>query len=147
MIISRPALFDKLSTLPVAMSMAGWREILLRDIERLLNDATRSGTLSLEHYSFCAGSVINYGLPSLSKQIPISENVSALARHIHRILVTFEPRLDPVKITVKPVFETRQTLALAILFDISGVLAVPQDATVINLRIALDYSCGAIQVI
>lgn len=147
MAISQPDLFDKLSAMSAANKMADWREILLRDIERLLNAATRGRRLSLDNYPLCADSVINYGLPSLSKKIPISENVSALARHIHRILVTFEPRLDPVRITVMPVFETRQTLALAILFDISGVLAISQGAQVINLRIALDYSCGAIQVL
>ena len=69
-----------------------------------------------------------------------------LARHIQRIITSFEPRLDPKTIRVVPVVNERQSYVLAILFDIYGTCSLPGDEMLVNLRIALDYSCGAVHV-
>lgn len=141
-----PILFDKLSSCSKRSHHFDWREILSRDIENLLNNASHSATLKLEHYSECDLSVLNFGFPSLSKRMPINLDPMILAKHINRILTTFEPRLDPSTIKVLPVVDIDQQYVLALLFDISAKSRLPDDNHIINLRIALDYSCGTVHV-
>lgn len=143
---SLPMLFDKLSVRSQSGSADNWRRVLVRDIEFLLNDASRSADLKLHDYAHSESSVLNYGLPSLSQRIPINTDPLALARHIQRIITSFEPRLDPKTIRVVPVVNERQSYVLAILFDIYGTCSLPGDEMLVNLRIALDYSCGAVHV-
>lgn len=145
--VAKPTLFDKLSMNHERRRMAHWRDILLRDVECLLNDAARSAALNLSKYKYCSEAVLNYGLPSLSKRLPINLDPAVLARHIQRIISTFEPRLDPHSIRVVPVVDAGQPYALAILFDIFGASLIPEDESIVNLRIALDYSCGAVRVL
>ncbi len=144
--VSAPALFDKLSLNSHSRKKFQWREMLLRDIESLLNDSARSAELKLAQYEECDKSVINYGLPSLSRRLPITTDPVSLAEHIQRIIVTFEPRLDPHSIRVVPLVNQDQPFVLAILFDINGTCLIPGDECIVNLRIALDYSCGAVRV-
>lgn len=143
---SLPMLFDKLSVRNQSGSADNWRRVLVRDIEFLLNDASRSADLKLHDYEHSESSVLNYGLPSLSQRIPINTDPLTLARHIQRIITSFEPRLDPKTIRVVPVVNERQSYVLAILFDIYGTCSLPGDEMLVNLRIALDYSCGAVHV-
>lgn len=143
---SLPMLFDKLSTKTQSTRPDKWRKVIVRDIEFLLNDASRSADLKLHDYRHCENSVLNYGLPSLSQRIPISTDPLTLAKHIQRIITSFEPRLDPKTIRVVPVVNERQSYVLAILFDIYGACSLPGDEMLVNLRIALDYSCGAVRV-
>ncbi|WP_157284086.1 type VI secretion system baseplate subunit TssE [Pseudomonas chlororaphis] len=140
-------LFDKLSArTSVTTSTDGWRKVLIRDLEFLLNDASRSADLHLQNYEQCENSVINFGLPSLSQQIPVNTDPLKLARHIQRIIACFEPRLNPKTIRVVPVTDGRQANVLALLFDIYGTCCLPGEETVVSVRIALDYSCGAVHV-
>lgn len=143
---SLPMLFDKLSVRHQSASADNWRRVLVRDIEFLLNDASRSADLKLHDYAHSESSVLNYGLPSLSQRISINTDPLTLARHIQRIITSFEPRLDPKTIRVVPVVNERQSYVLAILFDIYGTCSLPGDEMLVNLRIALDYSCGAVHV-
>lgn len=143
---SLPMLFDKLSMRNQSARADNWRRVLVRDIEFLLNDASRSADLKLHGYAHSESSVLNYGLPSLSQRIPINTDPLTLARHIQRIITSFEPRLDPKTIRVVPVVNERQSYVLAILFDIYGTCSLPGDEILVNLRIALDYSCGAVHV-
>ncbi|MEW5561984.1 GPW/gp25 family protein [Enterobacter asburiae] len=145
--ISPPALFDKLTLRHEQSRKTGWREIILRDIEFLLNDASRSADLKLTKYKYCHFSVLNHGLPSLSKRIPVNVEPVLLARHIQRIIATFEPRLAPDSIRVVPLVEEEQRAVLAILFDIYGTCFFAGATESVNLRIALDYSCGAVRVL
>lgn len=143
---SLPMLFDKLSSKKKRAGSDYWRQILVRDIEFLLNDASRSADLKLHEYKQCENSVINYGLPSLSQRIPINTDPLILAKHIQKIITVFEPRLDPKTIRVVPVVNERQSFILAIFFDIHGICSLPGEKSLVNLRIALDYSCGAVHV-
>lgn len=138
---SHPQLFDKLS---VSFHQKSWKEALIRDIEGLLNNAAQSGELLLDHYPNCRHSVLNYGLPSMSRQLPINIDALLLAQHIQNILIVFEPRIDPRTVRVTPVTEKMQSRVLAVLFDINGCYVVPEHQAPLQLRIALDYSCGAV---
>ncbi|NDJ56684.1 type VI secretion system baseplate subunit TssE [Enterobacteriaceae bacterium 4M9] len=144
---SDPVLFDKLTLRHEHASLPHWREILLRDIECLLNDSAHSAALKLQRYDHCETSVVNYGLPSLSQQVPVNTDLMALARQIQRIIATFEPRLDSRSIKVVPLIDKDQTWVLAILFDIHARCSLPGEATFVNLRIALDYSYGTVRVL
>jgi type VI secretion system protein ImpF len=137
-------LFDKISA---RENSKNWREALLRDIESLLNNAARSGQLALQDHPFCERSVLNYGLPSLSRQLPINVDALTLALHIQNILTHFEPRIDPRSIQVMPVVEKAQSRVLAVLFDINGWCVIPEHQTSLHLRIALDYSCGTVAIL
>lgn len=147
MTISAPILFDKLSLLHEHARLPHWREVLLRDIESLLNDSARSAALSLARYPHCKISVINYGLPSLSQKVPMNTDLMELARHIQRIIATFESRLDPRSIKVVPLIDKDHTWVLAILFDIHARCNLPGEEQLMNLRIALDYSYGMVRVL
>ncbi|MHC9060924.1 type VI secretion system baseplate subunit TssE [Pantoea sp. y20] len=142
-----PALFDKLMLNYNKSKKRNGHEMILRDIEFLLNDASRSADLKLYEYAYCKTSVINYGLPSLSKRIPVSVEPLMLAKHIQKIISTFEPRLIPDSIRVVPLSSSEQRAVLAILFDIYGIGLFNDVPEPVNLRIALDYSCGAIRVL
>lgn len=144
---SLPILFDKLSaSVSGVTSVDGWRKVLVRDIEFLLNDASRSASLNLKNYGQCEISVLNFGLPSLSKRIPVNTEPLILAGHIQRIIACFETRLNSKTIRVIPISDGGQACVLALLFDIYGACCLSGEETVINLRIALDYSCGAVRV-
>lgn len=147
MTISTPMLFDKLSLHHEHIRLFHWREVLLRDIEYLLNDSAHSAALKLERTPHCETSVVNYGLPSLSQQVPMNTDRMELARHIQRIIATFEPRLDPRSIKVVPLIDKDHTWVLAILFDIHAKCNLPGEEQMMNLRIALDYSYGMVRVI
>ncbi len=56
---------------------------------------------------------MNYGLPSLSQQVPVITDLLELARHIQRIIATFESRLDPRSIKVVPLINKGETWVLA----------------------------------
>jgi type VI secretion system protein ImpF len=145
--ISAPILFDKLSLRHEHTRLPHWREVILRDIESLLNDSAHSAGLKLKHYPYCETSVLNYGLPSLSQQVPVHTNLMELARHIQRTIATFESRLDPRSIKVVPLINKDQTWVLAILFDIHARCNLPGEDLLVNLRIALDYSYGMVRVL
>ncbi|MFZ1872975.1 MAG: type VI secretion system baseplate subunit TssE [Chania sp.] len=147
MTISAPILFDKLSLRQEQTRLPHWRELLLRDIEYLLNDSAHSASLKLSHHPHCAISVLNYGLPSLSQQVPLNTDQMELARHIQRIIATFESRLDPRSIKVVPLIDKDHTWVLAILFDIHAKCNLPGEEQLMNLRIALDYSYGMVRVL
>lgn len=141
---AHPLLFDKLS---ISTPSNHWRDALFRDIECLLNNAARSGQLFLHNYTYCQHSVLNYGLPSLSQQLPINADALTLAQHIKTIITVFEPRIDPRSMRVVPVMEKSYARLLAVLFDINGICTIPDHQAPFNLRIALDYSCGAVTMI
>ncbi len=147
MTISAPILFDKLSLRHEQARLPHWREVLLRDIECLLNDSARSAALNLVRHPHCEASVVNYGLPSLSQQVPINTDLMDLARRIQRIIATFESRLDPRSIKVVPLIDKDHTWVLAILFDIHARCNLPGEEQLMNLRIALDYSYGMVRVL
>lgn len=129
------------------MHLPQWREVLLRDIELLLNDAAHSASLALDKNTHCITSVINYGLPTLSSKVPINTDPIILAKRIQQIIATFEPRLDPRSILVIPFVNKNETWTLALLFDIYAKTNLPDEDHTVNLRIALDYSYGSVRVI
>lgn len=129
------------------MHLPQWREVLLRDIELLLNDAAHSASLALDKNTHCITSVINYGLPTLSSKVPINTDPIILAKRIQQIIATFEPRLDPRSIRVIPFVNKNETWTLALLFDIYAKTNLPDEDHTVNLRIALDYSYGSVRVI
>ncbi|AHK19857.1 type VI secretion system baseplate subunit TssE [Yersinia similis] len=145
--ISAPILFDKLSLRHEHVRLPHWREVIVRDIESLLNDSAHSARLKLKKYPHCESSVLNYGLPSLSQQVPVITDLLELARHIQRIIATFESRLDPRSIKVVPLINKGETWVLAILFDIHARCNLPGEEHLVNLRIALDYSYGMVRVL
>ncbi|HFI5335089.1 TPA: type VI secretion system baseplate subunit TssE [Serratia liquefaciens] len=140
-------LFDKLSGKRKIFSLEDFRRILVRDIEFLLNDASHGADLKFHNYEYFDKSVLNYGLPSLSRRIPINTEPLALARQIQKIISSFEPRLDPRTIKVIPVVNERKSYILAILFNIYGTCLLPENKLMVNLRVALDYSCGFVRVV
>ncbi|WP_130835780.1 type VI secretion system baseplate subunit TssE [[Erwinia] mediterraneensis] len=145
MTTSAPLLFDKLSLCHGQARLPHWRTVLLRDIEYLLNDAAHSATLNLSAYPQCVTSVVNYGLPPLSQQVPVVSDLMTLAWQIQRIIATFEPRLDPRSIKVVPLIDKDQTCVLALLFAIHARCHLPAEAGLVSLRIAFDYAQGTVR--
>ncbi|MCV2503768.1 MAG: GPW/gp25 family protein, partial [Neisseriaceae bacterium] len=123
------------------------QETLSRDIENLLNDASHSAYFDLKKYEYVEDSVLNLGCSVFNESMPINTNPVVLAQKIADVLSKFEPRLDSNSIKVIPIIDNADNEVLSILFDIQGITNISSDRIEINLRIALDYSCGIVNVI
>ncbi|QRN40879.1 MAG: lysozyme [Neisseriaceae bacterium] len=144
---SSPVLFDKLSSQTFRKRGASFfQETLSRDIENLLNDASHSAYFDLRNYEYVDNSVLNLGSSVFNESIPINTNPIVLAEKITEILSKFEPRLDSNSIRVTPIIDKTDNQVLSILFDIQGISNINGDRIEINLRIALDYSCGVVSI-
>jgi type VI secretion system protein ImpF len=138
-------LFDKLRR-----TFAGppdWRRIVLRDVERLLNDGARSARLNVAHLPYAEVSVLNHGLPPFAGMENGAIDAHRWATHFQRLLAEFEPRLDPRTIRVAPVLRSSDRQVMALLYDIHGVLLTGAERISLSFRIAMDYSCGAVKVV
>lgn len=145
---SLPILFNKLSIDSRKKDIKIWQESLSKDIESLLNESARSGQLYFSsEKSFAEFSVINFGLPSLSKKMPINIDPIILAEHITKILIVFEPRIDPDSIKVIPVVDGEDLRVISMLFDIYAKSYLNNQEIILNIRISLDCSCGAVRVL
>lgn len=145
---SLPILFNKLSIDSRKKDINIWQESLSKDIENLLNESARSKQLEFSDYiSYAKFSVINFGLPSLSKRMPINIDAITLAEHITEILIVFEPRIDPDSIRVVPIVDGDDLNVLSMLFDIYAKSYLNNQEIILNIKISLDCSCGAVRVL
>lgn len=144
---SLPILFNKLSINSSKNNIKVLEEALTNDIEHLLNDASHSAQKDILYGTLAASSVINFGLPSLGKKVPITIDAILLARHIATIIRTFEPRIVSDSIKVIPIVDKDESYLLSMLFDIHAISYFNTQEFILHIRIALDCSCGSVNVL
>lgn len=118
-----------------------WRDTILGDIEALLNDSMRSCRMPCEGLPHLTRSVLNHGLPPLASLSADQAAAWSWANHLHRILTTFEQRLQPSTLHVTPVIEANGRQVLAVCFDVEANLMPPRRGT-LAFRVALDRIQG-----
>ena len=128
------------------MSKSQLRQAVLRDLSWLFN-ATQPRENLGENYPALAGSVINFGLPSLSGKLASKIDVSVLERALRDCIARFEPRLLPDSLHVKAlevssVLDTHNMIE----FEIQGLLWAQPVPLEVLLRTRLDLEAGLVEV-
>lgn len=125
-----------------AQSLRAVKAALRRDLEWLMN-TRRIIEEAPESCTELRRSVYSYGLPdmtSLSKLSAADQNL--LLKTIELVITCFEPRLTGVRVSLRPLAETAQTLH----FIIEGLLRVDPAPEQIIFDTVLELSSGSYQV-
>ncbi len=146
-----PALLDRLSGLPrdpaagagyTAMSSEELRRSVLRDLAWLLNTENLASVQPLDDYPEVAGSVINFGILSLTGRVSASVSLHEVERALRQALLDFEPRIIPDSLRVRaqtdPEAKERHILA----FEIEGQLWSRPLPLQLYLRTEFDLVAG-----
>lgn len=142
----RPVLLDKLCQKYSPDRSPPWRDILMRDIERILTNGVRNAQQQdIQQYGHARNSVLNFGMPQSLKVGNSTIAPELWAQHLLEVLNCFEPRLDPHSIRITPVMDTHDHHALTLMYDIHGTLLPKSENTPLHFRILFDYSCGAVR--
>ena len=126
-----PTLFDRLcddapndsveAPEAYASSRSQMREIIQRDLALLLNTTDQSDLIDASVYREAAGSTINYGVPALAGGYLSEKKWADIEGMIRKAITTFEPRLMPETLVVRPlVKEQAQAHYNVLTFEISG---------------------------
>lgn len=123
------------------LDRAKYRERLKRDLAWLLNTQAPAISEGVEQFPDVASSVLNYGIPDLSRLL--SDNISG--REVERWITTaiqrFEPRIVPETLVVR-IVEPDADKPGALQLEIEGdVWAVPEPEP-IYLRTEIDLGTG-----
>lgn len=128
------------------MTKGQLRQAVLRDLGWLFN-ATQPPSRDTEAFPALAGSVLNFGMPSLSGQLASKIDVSVLESDIRTAILRFEPRiladtLEVHAIESSSVLETHNVIE----FEIRGHLWAQPVPLEILLRTQLDLEAGKVEV-
>ena len=143
--ILRKGIFDRASA--NSSNRFSLRNCLIRDIESLLNNSTRSASLELNNYTFVQDSVLNYGIPLLSQKSDSKKSIMDNAVHIKKIIEIYEPRMEAKYLNVTPVLNKDYNHILAVIYRIDGLINLSDYTEALSFSVALDYSCGAFNVV
>lgn len=150
----QPALLDRLTdALPSGegedfrvMSKAQLREAVLRDLQALFN-AVQPLRVQAEADPVLAGSVLNFGLPSLAGRLASDVDISVLEADIRSAIVNFEPRILPDTLVVRAVVGSRLMDSHNVIeFEIRGHLWSQPVPLEILLRTSLNLEAGQVVV-
>jgi len=128
------------------MSRQQMRAAVLRDLAWLFNATQPLKPSAHDGLDHIRGSVINYGLPSLSGTTITSVDFGALEQQIRRAILDFEPRimaetLRVQTVTVDSLLDQHNTLSL----QISGNMWAQPVPFELLLRTEVDLETGHVQ--
>lgn len=126
-----PTLFDRLcndapgeeveAPEAYASDRSRMREIVQRDLELLLNTTDQSDLLDAERHAEACRSTINYGVPALAGGYLSEKKWADIEAMIRHAILTFEPRLMPQTLVVRPLIKEHTAAHYNVLtFEISG---------------------------
>jgi type VI secretion system protein ImpF len=158
-----PTLFDRLcddapsetteAPEAYASSRSEMRQIIQRDLAMLLNTTDQSDLLDATLFPEACKSTINYGVPALAGGYLSEKKWADIEAMIRKAIDTFEPRLIPATLVVRPLFKEHTAAHYNVLtFEISGHIQMqpyPLEFTVqsnVDLetnRIELHYTKNA----
>jgi type VI secretion system protein ImpF len=126
-----PSVFDRLlddepGTLrePVSKRFQNLRELkkaITRDLENLLNARQEILEELPSEFSEVSRSLVSYGLPDFTSFSMLSKHDrNRIHRALERVIATFEPRLDRVRVTIEPPRDHERALR----FHIEALLPV-----------------------
>jgi type VI secretion system protein ImpF len=124
-----------------------FRQGVLRDLAWLLNATRMANADELAGFDQVEGSVINYGLPSLSGETASTVDVLDLEHRIRKALEFYEPRILPSTLEVRALFsenELHQHNVVSI--EIRGSLWAHPIPLEMLLRTDLDLETGEVRI-
>lgn len=97
------------------------RQIVQRDLALLLNTTDQSDLLDAARYPQACRSTINYGVPALAGGYLSEKKWADIEAMIRHAILTFEPRLMPQTLVVRPLIKAHAVAHYNVLtFEISG---------------------------
>lgn len=97
------------------------RDIIRRDLALLLNTTDQSHLLDAARHPAACCSTINYGVPALAGGYLSEKKWTDIERMIRHAILTFEPRLVPDTLVVRPLIKEHTAAHYNVLtFEISG---------------------------
>jgi type VI secretion system protein ImpF len=97
------------------------REIVLRDLAYLLNTTNQSDLIDKVKYAAAVDSTINYGVSALAGGYLSEKKWRDIEQMIRHAILTFEPRLLPATLVVRPLLKAQASANYNVLtFEIAG---------------------------
>jgi type VI secretion system protein ImpF len=127
------------------VSLARYRQGVLRDIEWLLNTKSRLAHEGLAEFGETESSVLNLGMPDPAGKIADASQMAQLEKDLEVALLRFEPRIVPDTLSVKAIRAAgdRSGSSPNILsFEISGELWASPINEQLHLKTEFDLETG-----
>jgi len=151
-----PTLFDRLcddapgetSEAPeaYASSRSQMRQIIQRDLALLLNTTDQSDLINRNRHPAAAQSTINYGVPALAGGYLSEKKWADIETMIRNAIKTFEPRLMPETLTVRPLLKDQASANYNVLtFEISGHIQMQPYPLEFTVQSAVDLENSRIE--
>ncbi len=125
-----------------AAGRGGLGEYVAREVELLLNTPGTLAADELERFVELQGSVLNYGMPSLTGLAASAVNTGAGAERIRAAISSFEPRLRDVRVLAQPLDPVRPELR----FQVRGVLPLGDNQAPVMLETQIGLGTGDVRV-
>ncbi len=122
------------------------RESVLRDLEWLMNTENLETVNDLVAYPNAAGSVINFGMPSLSGTALSSIDVANVEKRMAQAIRDFEPRILPDSVRVQATYDAEGSSSNSLVFEIQGDLWAMPVPLKVFLRTELDLETGSMSI-
>ena len=126
------------------VSLARYRQGVLRDIEWLLNTKSRLADEGLGEFGETETSILNLGMPDPAGKIADAAHIAELERDLETALLRFEPRIVPDTLAVKAVRGggERAGSPNVLAFEISGELWASPINEQLHLKTEFDLETG-----
>ncbi|WP_434779537.1 type VI secretion system baseplate subunit TssE [Neisseria sp. Ec49-e6-T10] len=146
-----PSLLDKLtdfepnkkveSAAQRRMTLSMYKAAVLRDLLWLLNTTCPKFTSSLDGLENVSGSVLNYGIQTLSGNTVSEINWSKVQENIKQVIICFEPRIDKEKLEIDCIVGQNNTLNEFVI-EIKGFLKLNPYPQEFLFRSNMDLETG-----
>lgn len=77
------------------------RQEVARDLDALLNAVALESSLDMTDATFARKSIVNFGIPDLSKRTIDEANLTEIPDEIRTAIINFEPRLSPSSLHIE----------------------------------------------
>jgi type VI secretion system protein ImpF len=124
------------------VSLARYKDAVLRDLRWLLNSKKPPESDSLNRRSAVAESVLNYGVTDLCGLTRSILNISEVERSIEQSLKRFEPRILRTSIKVRALPPTDASSPCSLGFEIRGQLWAQPVPEELFIRTEIDLETG-----
>ena len=128
------------------ISFKQFHKAILRDLQWLLNSATKAERDEIDEFPEVAKSVLNYGMPDLAGRTASSVDARVLERLLVKVIADFEPRLLRSSIKVKIIADPEKMNHNAMCFGIEAELWAQPLPLRLFLRTDIDLETGSVNV-
>jgi len=128
------------------MSMARYRQAVLRDLAWLLNTPSHIESDGLEEFEEVPTSVINFGVRDVAGMSLSGMSADDVERHMIAAIRRFEPRVNPDSLTVRTVVDAAAMSNRAIQIEVTGDLWAQPVPEALYIKTEVDLETGECRV-